>query len=224
MDNTTKSSKSKDSDEIRIEKLTAQDAQEKGIPYTVIPSKIIRHIKDPIAGFVWMYLLSLPPNWIVNKSHIKNKFSLGNNKLKTVFSYLHRCLLIDYHRERFDNGKLGDVSIVVYWGEAFNPDEPYVLTRGSKSEPVVKTTGSKNHPVANQTSGSGPLQILDKYKSFSKSTNTRKDFVQKEIKEQLPPRPQPKEYLGVAPSASHASSLLEDFMVKHKPKRKSKND
>lgn len=177
MDNTANSDKSKQTNDIRVEKLDIQRAQDLKLPYTIISSLVIRQIKNPLAGFIWIFLQSLPPNWIVIKEQIKNKFDLGDNTLKKIFSYLNRCSLIAYERERVD-GKLGEIVIKILDGTQFKSDEPYVSTRGSKNAPVVKTTGSITRRLENHTSGSGALQIQDKNKSY-KNKKTRNAFDEK---------------------------------------------
>lgn len=154
-----------------IEKLDFSKVTKENIPYTLISNKVIQNIKDPVAGFIWVYLSSLPPNWDVNKEHLKKKFGLGNNKLKRILAYLSRSNLIQYVRLRNDDGTLDIMAIHILCGDKFDINQPFEST-GSKSEPVElstgSTTGSIIHPVVNQTSGSGLLQ--KKYKD----TNTNK--------------------------------------------------
>lgn len=151
-------------------------------PFTQLLNIVIQNIKDPLSGYIWVYLSTLPPDWAVNKEQIKNKFRLGNATLKRIFSYLQRANLIQYHRERFKSGKLGDVAIHVLCGFNFNINEPYILTTGSKNDPMVLTTGSISHPVADQTSGSGLLQRRYRNTNKQKDKNKIKSFYENEKK------------------------------------------
>jgi len=157
-----------------IEKLDQVKLTHEKKPYTQILTEVIQNIKDPLAGFIWVYLSSLPPDWIVIKEQIKNKYNLGDNTLKLIFSYLNRANLIKYTRERNTCGKLGIVSIHVLCGIHFKSDESYIKTTSSKTEPVDKTTGSKTRRVENQTSGSGALQRKYKNKAFKNTNKTKK--------------------------------------------------
>lgn len=159
-----------------IEKLDFQKATKEQIPYTLISTKVIQSIKDPVAGFIWIYLASLPPDWLVNKEQVMAKFHIGDNRLKVIFSYLHRAGLIQYKRDRFDDGKLGVVIVHVLCGDQFKPDEPYILSTGMKTIPVDKTTGMKTRRVENQTCGSVGLQKKE-------YTKYNKDLLKKKIKE-----------------------------------------
>jgi hypothetical protein len=166
-----------------IEKLDQAKISKENIPYTQISTFVIQNVRDPIAGFIWVYLSSLPVDWVVRKEQIKNKFNVGDTALKLIFSYLNRSKLIEYHRERLSTGKLGKSIIHVLCGNRFNADEHYIKTTGSKIKPVAKirekTTGSKTRRLENHTSGSGALQ--KKYKN-KRNIKTKKSFCEKNSK------------------------------------------
>lgn len=158
-----------------IEKLDFQKVTKESLPYTLILTKVIQNIKHKDALAVWVYLCSLPPDWKINKEHLKNHFGLGDRTLQTIFSYLNRCGLIVYKRHRFDDGTLGIVVVHLLCGEEFRPDEPYVQTTPQKTHVVeLSTTPQKTTRVADHTSGSEALQ---------KKQNTNNIKIQKKERE-----------------------------------------
>jgi len=165
-----------------IQKLDFQKIVSEKTPYTVLLNSVIKNIKDPIAGFIWIYLYSQSGEWDVIKVHLKNKFKIGDDKLKDIFSYLNRANLIEYVRGRKDSGHLDKVNILVLGGDKFKEEEPY-KTIGVKSTPVVFTTGVKTTRVENHSSGYRGLEKKDikkerelekKDKSFYKNQNEKK--------------------------------------------------
>lgn len=156
-----------------IEKLDFEKVSLEKIPYTLVSTKVIQNIKNPLAGFIWIYLSSLPPDWKVNKEQIKHKFDLGDDKIKAIFSYLNRCSLIRYDRERDEAGKLGIVVVTVLCGDNYKIDEPYQLTTGVKTTLVDSTTGVKATRVENHTCGFRALQKKYNNKDKKKIKKTR---------------------------------------------------
>ena len=167
-----------------IEKLDSIKIKQAQIPYTQIFTKVLQNIKNTDALAIWVYLSSLPPDWVINKEQIKNHFNIGDKTIKNVFSYLNRCRLITYTRERSANGKMGIVIISLSCGEEFKINEPFIYVDKS-----AKTTGSKNHPVVDHPSGLEALQIID-ITNDNKQQNIDKSFyrksAQKEFNERKP--------------------------------------
>lgn len=137
------------------------------IPYFQIYTHVIQNINDLEAGFVWVYLRSKPKDWEVIKEHLKNKFNIGDDKLKKIFSYLASHKLIKYVRTRDDKGKIIKVEIVVLNGSKFINDQQLkdLSTGDNKTD---GSTGVKTQRVASHTCGSGALHIIE-------NTNNRKD-------------------------------------------------
>jgi len=119
------------------------------VPFTQVCNNVIQNIGNIEAGFVWVFLLSMPPNWKIIKQHIKNHFKIGDTKIKQIFSYLHSHKLIKYTRTRMADGTLGEVEIHLLNGSNFLKDIDNVED---------STTGSIYHPVVNHTCGFGGLQ------------------------------------------------------------------
>lgn len=108
------------------------------VPYTQVNTKVIQEIDNMEAGFVWIYLLSLPPTWKVVKEHLKSHFGIGKEKLKKIFAYLNAHRLIEYKQVQNELGQFGAFDIHVLNGSRFvrdlHADEP-VLTDSPENRP-----------------------------------------------------------------------------------------
>jgi len=162
-----------------IEKLDSFKIKKSNISFTTIPNKVVQNIKNAEALAIWVYLLTLPPDWKVIKEQLKSHFSFGDNKIKRIFSYLVRSKLLQYSRERFLDGRLGEIEINISCGENFDENEPFIalndnkivnISTGVKTIPVV-TSGMETRRVENQTSGSGALQNI--YKNIKEKKETK---------------------------------------------------
>lgn len=133
------------------------------IPYLQANTFVVQNITNIEAGFVWIYLLTLPKDWIVVKSHIKKHFNIGDGKIKRIFAYLHKHGLIEYVQRRNETGKMEKSEIRVLNGSKFKidtkqPSYPQILSGGTKTggtetAPPVFTAGSKTVPPVFRTSG-----------------------------------------------------------------------
>lgn len=134
-----------------IEKLDFDTIEHEEIPYTVIHTKVIQTITDHFAGFIWVYLQSLPRTWKVNKTHLQKHFNIGADKLKKHLAYLNRCRLIEYVRYRTPGGTLGKCRIRVLNGTNFDVNS--TSSPGFKTIVEGPSTGVKNHLVDHHTTG-----------------------------------------------------------------------
>ncbi len=116
------------------------------IPYVQANTFVIQNITNIEALAVWIYLLTLPKDWEVVKAHIKKHFGLGDNKVKTIFAYLNKHLLIEYIQERGEDGKMRQIEIKVLNGSRFIPEAE---TAGSITAPPENRTCGKQAPTKN---------------------------------------------------------------------------
>lgn len=141
------------------------------IPYTQINTYVIQNLTNMEAGWVWLYLLSKPVDWLVIKAHLKNHFNIGNAKVKSILSYLAKCHLIENIQIRDEKGRIVRTDVNVLNGENFinisklSTDE---LSIGSKIEPMdikkkkflknqtTLSTGSKTQRLDNPAAGLQP--------------------------------------------------------------------
>lgn len=139
---------------MNIDKLDFETVQHEKVPFTLIHNKVIQTITDHFAGFIWVYLHTLPSDWKINKAHLLKHFNIGEDKLKKHMAYLNKTNLIEYVRTRSQEGMLSSITIRVLNGMTFDPNPK--KTTGVKTTPMVLTTGVKNHPVVDHTSGFYP--------------------------------------------------------------------
>ncbi len=167
-----------------IEKLDFDKVKNEKLPFTIILNSIIRDIKDARAFMVWAYLYSHSGDWDVIKEHLKNHFKFGDDCIKEIFSYLKRCKLITYFRDRRPDGRLGKNNIRVLNGMEFDKNEPFFAqkTTGVKSTPLdevneinASITGVLTTRVENHTCGSRALLNKDNYQR-KEDTKKRKSF------------------------------------------------
>jgi len=123
-----------------IEKLDFQKATKQNIPFTMMSTKVLQKIKDRDSLCVWVYLCSLPPEWKINKTQIKNHFSFGEKKIKKVFSYLKQSNLIEYIQEKNTDGSFKGTTINTLCGEDFIETDSV----GAISAPTVKKSTKGN--------------------------------------------------------------------------------
>ena len=121
-----------------IQKLDFEKITREKVPFTMILTKVIQKIDDHFAGFIWVYLSSLPPDWDVNKQHLMNHFGIAEQKLKKHMAYLCKHKLIEYIRIRREDGTLGPVTINVLCGNDFES------STGMKIHPVEEPPGGKS--------------------------------------------------------------------------------
>lgn len=105
-----------------IEKLDFKKACKESIPFVMISTFAVQNVKNAMAGFIWVYLHSLPSDWTVNKRQLMAHFDLSERSYQRHMRYLSAHNLIRYERERNLDGTLGPVSICVLNGSQFNPD------------------------------------------------------------------------------------------------------
>jgi hypothetical protein len=137
-------------------------------PFTMIDNKVINEIDNMEAFTVWVYLLSKSENWDVIRSHVKNRFGIGDAKLESIFAYLNAHNLIEYRRERLPNGRLGKVEIWILNGSRWTK-EP--------NKNGISTTPSKTTGVDNHSHGSGKLLKKDKALNHREEQQLNKEEV-----------------------------------------------
>lgn len=116
-----------------IEKLNFQKLVKENTPFTTIINSVVQNIDNAEAGFLWVYLCTLPPNWEVNKEQLKKHFNFGEKKIKSILSYLHKINLITYVQLR-KGTHYGPVCIKVLCGKDF----PYLSKDESAGSILVR--------------------------------------------------------------------------------------
>jgi hypothetical protein len=163
------------------------------IPYFQANTYVVQNIKNMEAGFIWIYLLTLPKDWQVIKSHIKSHFGIGDDKIKKIFAYLNKHRLIEYVRERDENGKMRKSEIRILNGSRFIPEESNTYEKSA--------TGVKIHPLDNHTCGKPPTTNNIDNKGYKNNKEKIKDGVV--LKAKRPPKLQSLIDINFQPNDSH---------------------
>jgi hypothetical protein len=66
------------------------------IPFTIIPNYVLQNISNPLALSIWCYLISLPNDLEVRKSHLMKHFNLDINSINDAIKIIKDSDLIKY--------------------------------------------------------------------------------------------------------------------------------
>ncbi len=142
-----------------IQKLDFHTIEKESIPYTVLNTFVIQNIHNHFAGFIWIYLQSLPRTWKVNKFHIMKHFDISERTYQRHMSFLAKSNLISYEIPRHENGTLGHVTLKVLNGTKFNQ-----ITHTDKND-IVDTTPPK---IADRLNNEESAPVLDRHHTAKK--------------------------------------------------------
>lgn len=133
-----------------IEKLNFDKITKENIPYSFVNNNVVQKIRNLEAGFLWVYLLTLPPSWGINKTHLQKNFGIGIKKLKELLAYLKRHNLIEYIQEKDKSNKFGTLTINVLCGDKFieqlQEKNTTLISGGTETDPTVKTASTLSVP------------------------------------------------------------------------------
>src|SRR5690606_7970254 len=131
-----------------IEKLNYTTLKHQRIPYAIISNEVIQNITNHVAGFIWVYLQTLPEHWEVNKWHIMKHFNISESTYKRHMKYLKDNKLVRYEQARNSKGEFTENHLVVCNGEDF-----LAHIRGVKNDPTApqcqNTASGKMNPHIN---------------------------------------------------------------------------
>jgi hypothetical protein len=168
-----------------IEKLDFETIEREHIPFVTLPTTVIQKIKNPMAGFMWVYFNSLPPEWKINKSHIMAHFDISERTYQRHMSYLKSHNLIEYRRYRMPNGTLGPVTLVSLNGLNFKPDVDHdhsakfgivVVNHTAKNPHSGETTAVVSGTLINTITSFGSLKRKEEDINIGDSANTPKNI------------------------------------------------
>lgn len=87
--------------------------------FTIVPNKVIQGIKElELLGF-YVYLLSLPPEWIFYKTQLKDHCRIGIKKLERFLSRLAQMNLIEIAQMRDEKGHFAHFDLRILNGDSF---------------------------------------------------------------------------------------------------------
>jgi hypothetical protein len=117
-------------------------------------NRLSQSIDDLEALGLYFYLCSLPPNWNINKEHLRKKFGIGIHKLDSILRILLACRLVEYVQENY--GRFGKISLHILSGNEFVPYNLPEMTRQMPQMPHVKSAANsrqihgKLHKISNE--------------------------------------------------------------------------
>jgi len=85
-----------------IDKLVKHQA---GIPFVMNSRDVIQSIKNPEALAIWVYLQSLPENWVFRETQIRSHFSIGRTRYLSAMRELRESGLYQVKRRKNDAGQ-----------------------------------------------------------------------------------------------------------------------
>jgi len=95
-----------------IEKEDGYRLIKEGASFTTLPNSSIDAVRSPVALAIWVHLCMKPEDWIVRRSEIMQRFSIGRDKYQECMRELRALGLVwDYHI-RDENGGFLDKAIV----------------------------------------------------------------------------------------------------------------
>lgn len=70
--------------------------------FTVVLNRVVQHINDLEVLGLYVYLSSLPPEWEINKNHLRKHFKIGERKIDSLFKKLRELnlLILEEYREK----------------------------------------------------------------------------------------------------------------------------
>jgi len=196
--------------------------QQDVVPYTQINTQILQSIKDLNAGFVWVYLLSLPRGWKVIKQQIKNHFKIGDLKIKKIFAYLNAHNLIEYIQVRDELGKkIIRWDIRVLNGSKFvdheNEEEKTVKKQKVKKKSYPQPTGSKVDPLDNhpgrESRAIKQIQSYKENKDIKKTVTASFKNVKAEKQKSKPKEQKQKKFIEGNFYPNHKNQQLADHVA-----------
>lgn len=149
--------------------ITKEDAN-----YSIIPNVISQNITDAEALGLYIYFLSLPPQWEFYKNVIKKHFGWGRDKLDKKITILREHNLIDLVGNRNEKGQFVDWNLHVRNGRDFI----YTQNTENTCSGELSTGVSKNS--TQNTENTAAVKPVTGFSTPIKNTNTNnKDFKKK---------------------------------------------
>lgn len=135
-----------------IQKLDTATLRKSQIPYTQVLNTVVQNLRNRDALVIWVYLSSMPSDWIISKEQIRRHFKIGTKAAKNAFAELKRRNLISYANEKDDKGRIIKWYMDLLDGMDFVVDNLEEKPKKSTTK-KSKSTGSKTTRVETHASG-----------------------------------------------------------------------
>jgi hypothetical protein len=143
--------------------------------FTQLSTFSIQNIKSMEALGLWTYLLSLPDNWVIRRSQLRDHFGIGKDKLKKAFDVLIKLFLVEEIALRDEKGHfIGNITkvnqgIPNFTPEAENPQADF--------PDAVKPTTTNDIDIKNNISLQKELLKNEKKEEDPMSVNIKSHIV-----------------------------------------------
>lgn len=114
-----------------------------GISYTTLTNDAINIIKNPVAMAIWVHLCSKPKDWVVRRSELMERFSIGRDKYQEAMRELRILGLVWDYQIRLPDGNFSDRG--VFCCNALGMDG--LKTRSTNGEPDLPEDGKIELPL-----------------------------------------------------------------------------
>ena len=98
-----------------VDRISASLARYQDSPYTTLINESLDSIQCPIAFAVYVYLQSKPEGWIVRRSDVMKRFSIGRDRYDKAIRKLKDVGLVTHEYERDENGRICQVELVIHY-------------------------------------------------------------------------------------------------------------
>ena len=132
-----------------VEKLDFNYVRQSQKSFTTFLNDVIQNLHDLSVLGVYCYLSSLPQDWNINRKQLMNHFGIGINKIDNTLKWMKDNYLLEYSRERKENGTLGKGFIIIKDGVDFI--EKVVKKQKDNTRPMKNLAQAKPGPGKTDT-------------------------------------------------------------------------
>ena len=124
-----------------INKAKERFVQEK-IPFEMVSRDVVHKIQLPEALAIWVYLVTLPPNWVPRREHLRERFDLGRDRYGAAMKELRDLGLVWDAIVRDGQGKIIEKVMTV---EVLLEHQRAILCAGKPTSRVNQPEGETDH-------------------------------------------------------------------------------
>lgn len=153
-----------------IEKYEIDSFKKESIPFefTILPNIVLQNFTNE-SLCIWVHLMSLPPDWNINREYLMNKFDIGRDKLDRWLKTLLDHKLMEYERIRETDGTIRKVCLIAkngcdYYKEIFN-NQQHAKIKVEETSTTLKTH-SVVYPLSGKTAPTNNIDNTNKTKKI----------------------------------------------------------
>jgi len=124
-----------------INKEKERFVQEK-LPFEMVSRDVVHKIQLPEALAIWVYLITLPPNWVPRREQLRERFDLGRDRYGSAMKELRDLGLVWDAIVRDGQGKIVEKVMTV---QALFDSQRESLVTGKPTSRVYQPDGQTDH-------------------------------------------------------------------------------